>query len=71
MIGEYGGHVPSVQGYGGHLGEAPSPPIPPVIFEQSPPTPMGHGVYPSAQTSVASSLGGASTPMHSLAHVDA
>ena len=70
-IQEYGGHVPLVQEYGRHLGEAPSPPIPPVIFEQSPPAPMGHGVYPSGPASVVSSLGGVSTPMRSLAHVDA
>jgi hypothetical protein len=55
---------------GGNFNEAPSPPIPPVIFDQPPPTPMGHGIYPSAPASMALSLGGASTWMCSLAHVD-
>jgi hypothetical protein len=57
------GHIPLVQWYGGHLGEAPPPKIPPVIFEQSPSAPMGYGIYPSAPTSMALSLGSASTPM--------
>ncbi len=69
LIQEVGGRIASLNGYGGNFGEAPPPPIPPVIFDQPPPAPMGHSVYPSALASVVPSLGGASTLMHSLAHV--
>ncbi len=70
LIQEVGGRIASLHGYGGNFGEAPPPPIPTVIFNQPPPALMGHGVYPSATASVALSLGGASTPMPSLGHVD-
>jgi hypothetical protein len=70
MVHKIGGRNVSVDGYGGALGEAPAPPIPPVIFNQAPPAPMEHGIYPNAPASMALSVGGASTPMHSLAHAD-